>query len=111
MFVKPTHRQQGAGTALLTQLAAELRVRGCDQADLVYTTGQPTTPALERLLQNANWTPPQSRMWVCRSTTETFANAPWIRRKTLPAAYEIFPWQDITTDECQAIGRSQSTSP
>lgn len=111
IFVQPTHRQQGVGTALLARLAAELSLRGCFDAHLVYTTGQPTTPALERLLQKGNWTPPQPRMLVCRSTTEIIANAPWMQRKTLPAAYQIFPWQDITTAECLAIQQTQASSP
>ena len=111
IFVKPNYRKQGIGTALLHKLEAELRQCHCDRAELVYMTGNPTIPSLERLLQKDNWTPPQSRMWVCRSTTETFANAPWIQRKTLPADYQIFPWQNITTDECQAIERSQAASP
>jgi GNAT superfamily N-acetyltransferase len=111
IFVQPTHRQQGVGTALLARLAAELSLRGCDHAYLVYTTGQPTTPALERLLQKNNWTSPQPRMLVCRSTTKFIANAPWMQRKMLPAAYQIFPWQDITTAECLAIQQTQAASP
>ncbi len=111
IFVKPTHRQQGVGTALFDQLAAELRLRDCTDVHMVYTTGQATTPALERLLQKDNWTLPQPRMLVCRSTTDIIAHAPWMRRKTLPAAYEIFPWRDITTAECLAIQQTQASSP
>lgn len=111
IFVKPSHRQQGVGTALLTHLAAELRARGCTTAHLVYTTGQPTTSALERLLQKDHWSLPQPRMLVCRSTTDKIANAPWMQRQTLPSAYQIFPWQEITPAECLAIQQTQATSP
>lgn len=111
IFVQPTHRQQGVGAALLERLTAELSLRGCSSAHLIYTTGQPTTKALERLLQKGNWTLPQPRMLVCRSSTEIIANAPWMQRQTLPSAYEIFPWQDITTAECLAIQQTQASSP
>lgn len=111
IFVKPNYRKQGIGTALLQRLETELNQCQCDRAELVYITGNPTTPSLERLLQKCHWSDPQPRMLVGKTTTDTIANAPWIQRKTLPAAYQIFPWQNITTDECQAIERSQAASP
>jgi GNAT superfamily N-acetyltransferase len=108
IFVKPSHRQQGVGSALLARLTGELASRGCT-AHLVYTTGQPTTPALERLLQKQDWTLPQPRMWVCRSTTAMIANAPWMQRQALPSAYQIFPWCDITAAEALAIQQTQGS--
>ncbi len=65
IFVQPNCRQQGVGAALLQRLVAELSLRGAKSVHLVYTTGQSTTPALERLLQKGNWTSPQPRMLVC----------------------------------------------
>lgn len=111
IFVKPTHRQQRVGTELLGHLTAELSLRGCATAHVVYTTGQPTTPALERLLRKDNWTSPQARMIVGRSTTDVMADAPWMQRQTLPAAYQIFPWQEITAAESVAIQQSQASNP
>ena len=111
IFVKPTHRQQGVGTALLAHLSAELKLRGCANAHLVYTTGQPTTPALERLLQNSNWTAPHPRMLVCKSNLDRIVQAPWMQRSTLPSAYQICRWAEVTPAERLDIQQRQETCP
>ena len=108
IFVTPKHRNQGIGTDLLISINEELFSLCCKSIKLVYTTGQPTTPILERLLQKCNWTPPQPRMIVCKSTTAKIANAPWMQKTTLPSAYTIFPWVEITTEERVAIMQQQT---
>ncbi len=111
IFVARTHRRHGIGTALLTRLEEELFLRGCTSAELVYITGQPTTISLERLLQKCNWTPPQPRRLVCKSTIDKIANAPWMQKHSLPASYTIFPWVEITPEERVAIHQQQKAKP
>lgn len=111
IFVEPTYRRQGIGTAILTRLEQELFSRGCTSAKLVYTSGQSTTPALERILQKRNWTPPQPRMLVCKSTIHLIANAPWMQKGALPSSYSIFPWVEITPQERITLQQQQEAEP
>lgn len=75
-------------------------------------TGKSTTPALENLLHKCGWTSPQPRMLVCKGEMEKGIQAPWLKQYSqLPAAYTIFPWREITTQERQAIERQQATQP
>jgi GNAT superfamily N-acetyltransferase len=112
IFVEPTYRSAGIATALLTRLEAEVSNRGCTKIEMVYTTGKPTTPALERLLQKCNWTSPQPRMLLCKGNVQKVMEAPWITKYSrLPSAYNIFPWVQITDKERQAIQKQQETQP
>lgn len=107
IFVDPSHRCRGIGTALLTRLEQELQQQGCPELQLVYVTGKPSTAALERLLQRCHYPSPQPRMIVCKSTTERIAAAPWMQKYYLPPAFQIVPWVDITPSERYTIQQQQ----
>jgi GNAT superfamily N-acetyltransferase len=110
IFVEPTYRCQGVGTALFTRLEQELVSRGCTSANLVYITGQTTTPALERLLQQHNWTPPEPRMLVCKCNRKML-EAPWLNKNySFPPSFTFFPWQEITPEERLNLQKQQETS-
>ena len=110
IFVEPQYRCRGIGEALLNRLETELIARGCKKAELIYTTGKPTTPSLERLLQKCNWRPPEARVLVCKGNAQTIMEAPWMKRYgRLPADYSIFPWQEITQKERDTIQQLQDT--
>ncbi|WP_427158676.1 GNAT family N-acetyltransferase [Aliinostoc sp. HNIBRCY26] len=112
LFVDIQERNQGVGTALLTQIETELKARGCKIMQLNYTTGKPTTPAFERLLEKHNWTPPETRTLVCKGDANTVMEANWLKRYSrLPSSYSIFPWQEITPEERQTIQKQQETQP
>ncbi len=111
IFVQPSYRHQGVGAALLAQLSTELRLRGCANIHLVYTTGQPTTPALEHLLQKSNWTTPQPRMLVCKTSLDRIFQAPWMQRSRLPSAYQICRWAEVTQAERLDIQQRQESCP
>lgn len=109
LFVAPSYRRQGIGTALLSRLESELRSQGCTHLELVYTTGKPTTAALERLLDRCQWAPPQPRMIVGKSTCSQIRNAPWMKRTVLPASYRVFPWQEMTEGDRAALQQHTHT--
>lgn len=112
IFVAAPYRCAGLGTTLLTRLELELHQKGCTNVKLVYMTNKPTTPALERLLQKCNWTPPEPRMLVCKGKGESVMEAPWMKKySSLPASYTIFPWLEITQDERLAIQEQQKEHP
>ncbi|MBD2445597.1 GNAT family N-acetyltransferase [Nostoc sp. FACHB-152] len=112
IFVAMENRGKGVGTALLSRVETELQSRGCKIIQLSYTTGKPTTRALEHLLEKRNWTPPQTRTLVCRGEADKVMEANWLKRYSrLPSSYSIFPWQEITPQERQAILQQQQTQP
>lgn len=111
IFVVLQHRQRGIGTSLLSHLQTELVLQGCTNAQLVYTTSQPTAPMLERLLQQNHWTSPQPRMILCNTTIDKIAQAPWMQKSKLPSSYEIVPWMDITAAERADIAQRQALKP
>ena len=111
IFVGQKYRELGIGTSLLMRLEEELFSRGCTNVHLAYTTGKPTTSTLEHLLKKCHWTLPEARTIVCKSTTDKIADAPWMQKSTLPAAYTVFPWVEITAEERRAIAQQQAAEP
>jgi GNAT superfamily N-acetyltransferase len=111
IFVEALYRNTGLGTSLLKRLEQELRTRSCAKTEMVYMTGQPTTPVLEHLLQKCDWQPPQPRMLMCRGDNKVL-EAEWVRKYShLPSSYSIFPWEEITEQERQTIKQQQETQP
>jgi len=107
IFVEPNYRCLGIGAALLNTLEEELTLRDCTNLEIVYTLAKSTTLALERLLQKCNWPSAKPRMLICKTTTDDMINAPWMKLSRLPAAYEIFPWMEITPQERVALKKQQ----
>lgn len=104
IFVTPSRRNQGIGTNLLDYLLDELKQRACKFVKLVYVTGKPTTPALERILNKFKWTSPQARMLVAKCELSDALKVPWLQKEyRLPQEFIIFPWQDIKIQERIAL--------
>jgi GNAT superfamily N-acetyltransferase len=111
LFVVPEHRGQGLGKALLREIESQLRQRGCSKLHLVYTPNQ-TTAALENILLQHHWSPPQPRMLVCTGTPEKIQTAPWLKLDTIADPdYEMFPWVNLTLQERREILSRQERSP
>jgi GNAT superfamily N-acetyltransferase len=111
LFVQPEARGQGEGTALIEALEDALRARGCRCLQAVYMTGQPSQPAVERILSKRGWEAPSTRTLSVRFTPEEAARTPWYRRMKLPDDYLIFPWSELTADEREELQRSNERSP
>ncbi|MGB3420305.1 MAG: GNAT family N-acetyltransferase [Dolichospermum sp.] len=111
LFVAPEHRGRGLGKGLLTYMEDELIQLHCLRVDLVYVSNS-STPYWEKILQNCNWSTPQIRMLVCSCSIINFQNARWLKlANTLPPAYTIFPWVELTKQERESIKKQQATSP
>jgi GNAT superfamily N-acetyltransferase len=110
LFVTPEHRGQGLGKALVREMESHLRQRNCSKLHLVYIPN-PTTPALENILLQHHWNPPQPRMLICTSTPETLQKAAWLKLDTIADPnYTIFPWVELTAQERQDILMRQAQS-
>ena len=106
LYVAPSYRGRGIGTALLKELEAVSTARGCQRMELVYVEKPPATHALERLLLRLDWQPPQVRMVLCKVDRRVL-QASWFTKPNLPPEFEIFPWCDLRLDERVEIERSQ----
>jgi GNAT superfamily N-acetyltransferase len=107
IFVEPNSRRLGIGTALVNNLENELILRDCKSIEIIYIADQSTTLALECLLKKCNWPSAKPRMLICKTTTDDMTNAPWMKLSRMPAAYEIFPWMEITSQERVALKKQQ----
>lgn len=111
LFVVPEHRGKGLGKTLLEHLEKELISQGCSQVSLVYISNA-TTPYLEKILKERQWSNPQFRMLVGSSPIENLKDAPWLNLDNrLPSSYSIFPWLELSLQERKLIQQQQSDSP
>jgi uncharacterized protein (TIGR03032 family) len=107
LFVAPEHRRRGVGAAMLAHLERALIREGCTRVTLAYRTNWPSVPAIERLLQKRGWSAPQTRMLICKTSTERIAEASWLDQASLPDGFTVFPWSELTPQEREEIQRRQ----
>ncbi len=111
IFVLPSHRRQGVGTALLNYLERELVIRGCTEFELLCELDnfkvQSQLFPLEALLRKCNWNFFNTDL-VYRSNLATIFKAPFMRKKNyLPSDMHIFSWEEITSKERLTIEQTQ----
>lgn len=103
LFVLPNYRHQGIGSGLIQNLEKELRTLGCEQMRVSYKSSPITALALEPLLKQQDWQPPQVNFFLGKTTTEKVCQAPWLRKYPLPERFSIFPWGELTDEDEQQI--------
>lgn len=108
LFVAPDARGQGLAGALLARLEQELASAGARRIEATYTAGKPTTPALERVLSRAGWSPPAARMLRVKARNETMWGAGWVGLGALAAGDAIVPWRDVSSSERRALAEEQA---
>ncbi|NES67449.1 MAG: TIGR03032 family protein, partial [Okeania sp. SIO2D1] len=103
LFVLPEYRHQGIGKGLIQNLETDLKALGCTQMKVVYKSTPITTLALEPLLKQQNWQPPQVNFLLGKTTTEKVSQAPWLRKYPLSNKFTVFPWSELTDTDKQQI--------
>ncbi|MGD2148867.1 MAG: TIGR03032 family protein [Anaerolineae bacterium] len=106
MRVAPEHRRRGVGTKMLGHLERTLGREGCSRVTLSYRSNWSSVPAIERLLEKANWPPAVTHSLICK-TDRRIAQAPWFSAVSLPDGFEAFPWVDLTAEEKEYMERRQ----
>lgn len=106
LFVTPAYRGCGIGTALLDQIEMGLQKRGCSKAWFRYTAGKATTSTLEGMLHKGGWEEPEVRRWICKADRHIL-DAPWMKRRHLPDSFALFPWQELTPTERDAMKKEE----
>lgn len=107
LIVAQEHRQRGLGTALLMQIEEILKEHGCQQLNILYNLNL-TTPILERILKQQNWTPAYFYSLQCLTNRETIKQAPFLHRYTLPNKFTVFPWVELTAQEQTKIEQREN---
>jgi GNAT superfamily N-acetyltransferase len=108
LFVAEAWRRRGVGTALTRRLERECAARGLAKLSGTYMSGQPATPAVERILSCAGWSAPTPRMLVVQCSLESVKEARWINRFRCSPGFEIIPWVDVTAAERNEIRASNA---
>ncbi|WP_414565623.1 MULTISPECIES: GNAT family N-acetyltransferase [unclassified Anabaena] len=116
LFVVPTHRSQGVGTALMARMETELQHRGCTEMEINYLTSS-NSPALEGILSHQKWSTPKATALVCYASTDRVEQTKqshltqYLDRllTNLPADYSLFPWNTLTNKEREEIAQQVET--
>jgi GNAT superfamily N-acetyltransferase len=112
LYVKPEARGQGIATALVERLEDCLRREGHSRVRVVYMTGKPAIEWVERILRRRGWSEPATRSITVRFTPEQALETPWFgKARPLGGEYEVFPWQELTTEERARLILSQKLAP
>ena len=104
LFTRADRRRAGVAKALLAAAEKHLAADGVSTVDASVERGRPFRDAAESLLTNAGYGPfkRSSFMMRCLGPSKV-RSAPWVRRLTIPAAFEAFPWTELKPAEREAI--------
>lgn len=99
LFVMPLYRNHKIATELLLFLERELIKDACMAITMVYPANEPTTPVLEKLMQNSGWEKPSLFMIRCNFNVAEF-NPPWYlewlqNTHKLTNEMQVFPWREL----------------
>jgi hypothetical protein len=91
---------------MLGHLEQALAREGCSTVTLTYRSNWSSVPAIERLLEKANWRPAVTHSLICK-TDRRVAKAPWFSTVSFPAGFTVFPWVDLTAEDKEDMQRRQ----
>jgi hypothetical protein len=91
---------------MLGHLERALAREGCSRVTLSYRSNWSSVPAIERLLENANWPPAVTHSLICK-TDRRIEKAPWLAPVTWPDGFEVFPWVGLTPEDGEDMQRRQ----
>lgn len=109
-WVRPDRRNEGVGTALLQRVEDLLRSRGCTELKVQYRSNWTGTAVFEHMLKRSGWRPPYCSQLLCvNHDLPRLMQTPWLQRAQLPEGVTMFPWEQLTSDEKDALNRTQAT--
>jgi GNAT superfamily N-acetyltransferase len=108
LFVVPEQRQRGIGSSLLAHLTRVVAEQRRHSIRLTYRDDWPGAVVLERILARQGWSTPRDTLLHCKARPNSVLQAPWFARARLAQGYRVFPWDDLTPAEQQAIVARQA---
>ncbi len=107
LYVLPEHRNKQLGRQLLGSLQTAAESAGGRYFFLVYPSGEPTTPAIEKVLAAIGWKGKRPFMVRCHFEMLTF-DVPWVHTPyCYTPEFEEFPWAELTATERQDLLKRQ----
>jgi GNAT superfamily N-acetyltransferase len=107
LYVEPAHRRRGLGKALLDRMEQTLIDAGSVEVELHYTVNL-TTPVLDRILEQLNWSPGLPFSLMCVIQRDLVQHAPWLNYP-LPTSLTPFPWSELTLRDRGTIQQQRSS--
>lgn len=99
IYLAEAHRHRKIATEMISLLEAELIKLSCNFVTHIYSTADPTTPFLEKLLSDLNWSPGKLFGILCRFDASLFS-PPWLNKQYhLSKAFHLFPWNELELKE------------
>ena len=111
IFLRPEQRGRAQAKVLLQAWLEQAQRAGAETVQATWRSGQPTTGALQALLQQTGWSAPQTRMLLIEATLESIAPAPWMQPQALPVDTCIVPWQQVSAAQREALWASHCAQP
>ena len=109
LWVTPQLRGRGLGLLLTAAVEQAVAQRGFGRLHAVYTTGKPSTPAVERIFTRRGWSQPSLRTVLVRFTVEDLERIPWMRLG-IRRGFEALPWAEVTPEEKAALKASDAAT-
>jgi GNAT superfamily N-acetyltransferase len=103
LFVDEAHRRQKIATRMVEKTIHLLREAKLIRLTMTYPDRRPITPVIEQFLTSVGFKDKYLVMAEFQFDSFRF-NPPWLSQQySLPEGFEIFPWGELTYDECQQI--------
>lgn len=111
IYVDPTFRRRGIGTALLARLEEDRQRRGIRRLELGFRNSSVSALAIQRMLERLGWPPAEPERLICMCDRRML-EADWLQeRADLPPDHEIVSWSEISAGERLALVVSQLRDP
>ena len=107
-LVHPEHRKVGIGTEMMKNLEQYLSTKGARKVDLYFRAHWPSAFALQQILSQQGWSPPEEDLIIVRGEAEKVNKLFMHDRLQLPDVYRIEPFMQISpSDRRYILGRKQ----
>jgi GNAT superfamily N-acetyltransferase len=109
LYVASEFRGRGLARRLMEHIERGLRAHAVNQISLGYLEKQSNAIAMQRILSALGWEAPQPQRLVCCADRRIFTAKWMMRPPRLPDGFELFPWDELRTDEREALRASQAS--
>jgi GNAT superfamily N-acetyltransferase len=100
LFVSPKHRFKGLGKKLLKVMEKQMKARGAQKIEAVYSTSSASFASFEAILRHQGWSPPLTRMYLFFANLEKLRQASWFSLfQKITDGYRIVPWAHVTENQ------------
>jgi uncharacterized protein (TIGR03032 family) len=107
LFVVPEHRQQGLATEMVRRLEAAMLRQDCPYLECSYDSTWNYASVVEDILASLDWPRPQVLQYRYQGQAKAIPEALPFAETSLPSGFTIFPWQELSAADREAIHSRQ----